>query len=266
MPLLLLLLAAYRPERPSSFPRSRLALSLGLAAVTAGWLVMRYRLLPSVGVPTNAIYPSDNPLVLMSLPWRGLNVLRVQGIYLGKMLFPAKLEAVFTDRTMPAVRAELGWDGVCFWPPSPSWRHWQSRDSQEDTPGPWDCASGRPPSWSRQPLAPDHLPGGRAIRLSPSAGMALAMASVLMTVGRKDKAPRTTLRLALALFLCAACRSDGGQNRDFASNTTLWTSETALNPNNARAWHLLAVAHQQSGRLAQAEDAYLRGSPPMSVW
>jgi hypothetical protein len=75
-------------------------LYVSLAFITAAWLAMRSWWLPFAHVPINRIYTLDNPLVGLSPMMRLLGIAKVQVIYLSKLIFPYRLQALYTADTI----------------------------------------------------------------------------------------------------------------------------------------------------------------------
>lgn len=233
-----------KSQGESNVFRQRRSLYLLLAGETLLWLVWR-----SWGVvrtvPRVLVEPAINPLLYMEPLPRILTALKIQLLYLWKLLWPADLHALYsgTGSIQPVtgvgivlmtalLLALLGWG--CYRQLLPAWGV----------------------ALTLLCLFPTAnlllLVGvGMAERLVyfPSIWFSLAIAALLAMI------PRRRLFLAISLgVLLALMTTTWLRNRDFASEVTLWQDEVDRDPQNVMAWLALATSWDDK---VQAE-AYFR--------
>lgn len=239
--------------------RRRWRLYAQSTAVTLAWLALRHWALPSAGLMANTVRPLDNPLVALTLPWRLATALKVQLLYLGKLLFPARLHVVYVDRMLGPVSsisdpwwvAVLVLVGALACGAVIGWRRRQA----------WSLGL----AWyaaaflvtANLLVTTEYLMAER-FAYAPSAGFCLAAASLLGAALGRIGDRRLRLRTATAVF--ATCLVLLGartlvRNRDFRDHVGLWEAETKNAPENIRAWLFLSGAYQQVERWEAAERA-----------
>lgn len=239
--------------------RDRWRLYALVAAITAAWLAWRKFGLLSGSLPPNAIFPEDNPLVLLGPVGRLLTVLKVQALYLQRLASPLSLNAVFVDTMIGPVSNPRSLQAVALVTgaillAAVLVMGWRRR-------APWSLGL------AMYFLA--FLATANALVLTtfliaerfaylPSAGFCLAVAGAGAALLR-GIALRPGIRAAAA---AAAILALGGRtlarNVDFSSPETLWRAETRSAPGNYRAWIQLGGTLHESGDVAGAEAALNR--------
>ncbi|MHB8834591.1 MAG: tetratricopeptide repeat protein [Candidatus Methylomirabilia bacterium] len=242
--------------------RERLRLYAVLALVTLGWLAYRKWGLLSGSLPPNAIYPTDNPLVLLGPVGRVLTLLKVQWLYLSRLAAPLELNAIFVDTMIGPVTNPLGLSGVSL------------------LAGFGTLAAATVVGWRRRSVWSlgvvlyflAFLATGNFLVLTtflvaerfaylPSAGFCLAVAAAaaaLLAGLRTSAAARAGFALAATALVLLGSRTLV-RNRDFASPLALWTAEVRSEPGNVRALVLLAGARYEEGDFVGMEAALRRG-------
>jgi tetratricopeptide (TPR) repeat protein len=258
---LVVVVELWRGGAPSRLVRERGGLLAGLGGIALAWLALRAWGLPGSGLPANALHPIDNPLVLLEPAARVLTALKVQGLYLARLAFPGRLDAVFVDTMIgPVVAARSAAGaavvvgaGALFAAAAAGWR--------------------RRAAWSLGAaiyavafavtanlfFATPFLMAERFAYL-PSAGFALALAAAVPAVFARVGAGRGAAagRMLLALFVVGCGARTLARNADFRTPLALWTAETRREPGNVRAWVYLAGAREDGGDPAGAEQALRR--------
>jgi len=239
--------------------RDRWRLYALVAAITVVWLAWRKFGLLSGSLPANAIYPEDNPLVLLGPAGRLLTVLKVQALYLQRLALPFSLNAVFVDTMIGPVSNPRSLQAVALVTGAVLLAvalvaGWRRR-------APWSLGLAAHflafLATANVLVLTTFLVAERFAYL-PSAGFCLAAAGA-GTVLLRGLAPR---RCILAAAAATAILALGGRtlarNIDFSSPAILWRAETRSAPGNYRAWILLGGALRESGDATGAEAALTR--------
>jgi tetratricopeptide (TPR) repeat protein len=261
-PLLLAAVDLFRASDIRTVLRERLRLYAFLALLTLTWLAFRKWGLLSGSLPPNAIYPIDNPLVLLEPVGRALTLLKVQWLYLARLAAPLHLNAIFVDTMIGPVTEPVSVPGLSL------------------VAGFSVLAAATTVGWRRRStwslgvvlyfLA--FLATGNLLVLTtfliaerfaylPSAGFCLAVAAAaaaLLAGLRTTAAARAGPALAAAAIVLLGARTLV-RNRDFESPLALWGAEVRNAPGNVRARILLAGARYEAGDLAGTEAELRRG-------
>jgi len=261
-PLLLAAVDLFGAKDVRAVLRERLRLYVSLALLGLAWLAYRKWGLLSGSLPPNAIYPIDNPLVLLGQVGRVLTLLKVQWLYLARLAAPLELNAIFIDTMIGPVTDPLGVPGLPL------------------VAGFGALAAATVVGWRRRAewslgvvlyvLA--FLATGNFLVLTtfliaerfaylPSVGFCLAVAAAAATVLarlRASTAARAGPALAAAALAVLGSRTLV-RNRDFASPLSLWSAEVRSEPGNVRAQILVAGARLEAGDFAGTEAALRRG-------
>lgn len=241
------------------FWRRRLPLYLGMMAVTAVWMLVRLYGVDHSG--PRSIY-SMTAVPLAYLPWdqRILTALQYQWVYLGKLLAPIELHAVYSLPDLPPILTSL-------WSPRAllvvlatslvttltvfGWRRRQ-----------WWALSVAVYVVAFAPTANIVMPIGvtMAERLAylPSLWFCALLGWGCDDALRRWSSWRTpllTIFIGYALFLVATTWL---RNRDFVSEPVLWQREVMVNEADFLGWQSYAESLNGSRRYAEAEQAYLR--------
>jgi hypothetical protein len=229
-------------------------LYVSLAFITAAWLAMRSWWLPFAHVPINRIYTLDNPLVGLSPMMRLLGIAKVQVIYLSKLIFPYRLQALYTADT---IVLPSGWFetqvaiilGVALLFGITMVHGWRKKQWYGFGLAFYLVAFAVTANILRLTT---FLMAERFAYL-PSAGFCLAVAALIAPRETRPAVKRLIPGAVLLLFF-------GGmtayRNLDFRDSTALWTTEVRNAPRNARAWMFLGGAHETEGRREEAAQAY----------
>lgn len=259
-PLLLLVTDAFGERDLGALLRRRWRLYAQSAALTTAWLAMRWAL-PAAALPSHlSVRPLDNPLLDLSLPWRLATALKVQLLYLGKLVFPLRLHAVYVDRMLGPVTGagDLSWMPVLLGATALlglavfGWRRREAYSLGLAWYGAAFLLTGN--FFVTLP----YLMAER-FAYTPSAGFCLAVAALAAATLRNLDA-RTQRRAAgvvLGLALALLAGRTLVRNGDFREHIAFWEAETRSEPANARAWLFLADAYRLKARWDDAERALL---------
>jgi tetratricopeptide (TPR) repeat protein len=231
--------------------RARGCLYLLLCAETLAWVAWRSWGVVRV-VPREVVEPAINPLHFMeSLP-RVLTALKIQGIYLGKLLWPADLHAIYSGS---------GWltpaDGLFTW---------QAvvivvATSLLLSLLIYGCRRGLLPAWGLALCLVSFVPTANLFLLT-GVVMAERLAYLpslwfcLMVAGAIALIPVRRAGLLLSVVLIAGLAvTTLARNRDFSSEAALWRADVDRDPLNVLAWLNLADSFADK----VAAEAYFRG-------
>lgn len=253
-------------ERHRGTPWRRLAseralLYGGIVAVTLAWLAARRWLLPGGALPANAHYPIDNPLVALEPAGRLVTALKVQLLYLGRLLAPHELNAIFVDTMLGPVRRAVSLEGAAVLLAVGGGlvvgvAGWRRRR-------PWALGMAIYAAafavTANVFFTTSFLMAQRFAYL-PSVGFSLAVAGAVSAVAAAVGGRGASLagRVLLGAFVVALGARTLVRNRDFRSPAALWAAEVTREPQNVRAWVLLAGARLDAGEPAAAEGALRR--------
>jgi tetratricopeptide (TPR) repeat protein len=257
-PLLLFLGDAFVERDVRALLRRRWRLYAQSAAITLAWLALRSAL-PSASRMAATVRPLDNPLVDLTLPWRVLTTLKVQLLYLGKLLVPAKLHVVYVKSMMGPVTSlsDPWWVAVLLIVAGIvglailGWR----RQQAFALGAAWYAAGFL--VTANPFVLPEYLMAER-FAYTPSAGYCLAAASLigaaLARITDQQRRQRAAVAVVGTILLLLAGRTLA-RSRDFQDHVRLWEVETRNAPTNIRAWYFLANAYELQQRWPDAERA-----------
>ena len=258
-PLLLFLGDAFGERDWRELLRRRWRLYAQSVGVTLAWLALRHWALPSAGLMANTVRPLDNPLVDLAPPWRLITAFKVQLLYLGKLLLPARLHVVYVDRMMGLVAnlSDPWWVAVLLLITAlmgSAVLGWRRRQA-------WSLGL----AWYAAAflvtgnflVITEYLMAERFAYI-PSAGFCLAAAALIGMALRKIADQGLQRRAATMVFGTVLLLLVGRtlvRNTDFRDHVGLWEAETRNAPANIRAWLFLSGAYQQRERWEDAERA-----------
>lgn len=239
--------------------RRRWPLYLGMVVITALWMVLRLYGVDHAG--PRSIY-SMTAVPLAYLPWdqRVLTALQYQWVYLGKLLVPLELHAVYSLPDLPPILVSL-------WSPRALLVVLATLLAAGLTIYGW-----RRRAWWALPVA------AYVVTFTPTANIVMPIGvtmaerlaylpslwfCVLLGWGGDDalrrwsswRKPLLAIVIGYALFLTG---STGMRNRDFVSEPVLWQREVVVNEADYLGWQSYAESLNGSRRYAEAEQAYLR--------
>ncbi len=238
-----------------SVVRKRAPLYALLAVITAAWLLLRSIVLPS----DQPLFAVDNPLVSVSLPVRILTALKVQLLYLGKLLVPLRLQAMYTGASVPLVESLFSPWGAAAVLALPAgavlglhgWRRARAY-------GLGIALYAASFAVTANILFVTAVFMAERFAYLPSAWFCLALVSLVSGEAGPGKGGGR-LKTASALGLAAAGLSflllTVHRNGDYRSPVHLWESAVAADPRNVKAWMALGEAYWEEGRREEAERA-----------
>lgn len=236
--------------------RRRLQLYLLLAGVAAAWLTLRTFGVEHGDIPRDPYDPVYAPLAFLPDGMRLLTALKLQLLYLGKLLLPLNLQGVYAGEgfLQPVSGLVSAWGfGVLL------------------TVAGYAAATvsalrrRRPIGLALLLYALSFAPTANvffatgvtfAERLAylPSAWFCLGVAVSMESLGRRLP-PRLLVAVAAGGLLAY-----GGatllRNRDYRDPLALWQADVRVDPADPHAWLLLATEYENLGETAAAEDAY----------
>ncbi len=229
---------------------------LGYGLVVVGYLGVRLLVLGD-GASLPAPSALDNPLVLLSAPWRIASALDVALRYGWLLLFPARLSYdysfdqvllidSFSDPRLLGV--------VVLGVATPALLAWSLRRSKDFF---FALAFfGVTFSVVSNAIVPIGTILGERLLYLPSIGFCLGVAVVLRgALGRLSLPPRTrTLLFAALVALCVALHAGRTlvRNRDWRSEEALWLHDLAVSPRSAKVQSNAGAIYTEQGRHAEA--------------
>lgn len=258
-PLLLFLGDAFGERDWRGLLRRRWRLYGQSAAVTLAWLALRHWALPAARLAANTVRSLDNPLVALEFPWGPITALKVQILYLGKLLLPARLHAVYVDRTIGPVAglSDPWWVVVLVVAgglAALAGLGWRRRQAYALGLA-WYAAASL--VTANILVITEYLMAER-FAYAPSAGFCLTAASLVGVALGQIGDQKLRRRAAAAVFGTALLLLAGRtlvRNADFRDHIGLWEAETRNAPDSIRAWIFLSGAYQQQARWEDAERA-----------
>lgn len=235
--------------------RRRLPHYLVLTAVAGGWLAWRqwgvvHRIPPDLADLTIAPFHYMAPLE------RVLTALKVQWIYLAKLLYPVGLQGIYSgDRWLTPVASPFSLLGLAV----------LGATALLAVVTIWRCRKGDWAGWgmllyvvSFAPTSNVILPigVGLAERLTylPSAWFCLVVAVLLVKLLERLPAWTTvTVPVLLSVLLLAGTWQ---RNLAYASEVTLWQRDVQHDPGNPRAWINLAQSLKRAGQPVAADRTF----------
>jgi tetratricopeptide (TPR) repeat protein len=258
---LLVVADAFAAPSPGPAWRRRAPFYVLLLGVTAAWALVRHGVILASPSPASLIYAADNPLVGAGLLTRLLTALKVNLLYLANLLYPLRLQSVYSGPGLRIVDSPFSaWGGavLCYGAlcVALAARGWRARSGY---------GFGIPLFFVGFAVTANLftvitvLMADRFAYL-PSAGACLAVAGVLLLPGARA-ASRTAKRLALLLpvgcvVLLAALTVN--RNAAFQHPGGFWESVTRIDPQNVRAWFFLAQARLDAHQPREAERALVQ--------
>lgn len=228
----------------------------GFALLVAGWLAWRTWGVAS-GVRAETLHPVFAPLAFLDPAARALSALRLQAVYLGKLLLPVDLHGVYAGTAFPGGAAATGGvallvavaAALCLVLLVVGWRR---RVLVALCLGLYAVAF--------LPTANLLLPIGvsfaERICYFPSLWFCAALAALLHMLWLRGGA----WALAAGAVLVTLCGGYGSltvlRNPLYGSEIRLWQADVTRAPGNLLAWLYLADSLKSAGRLGEAERAY----------
>lgn len=256
--LLLPIADAFKERDLRAALRNRGALYATLAVITALWLVVRHLVASSATVPPDIIYETDNPTGYLSLVPRILTSIKAQAFYLAKLVFPLRLQAIYTGASVGVVRSlfspwGMGAVALAVVAVVAVVRGWAKR-----TPAGFGILFYLATfSVTANLLTPVSVLLGERFAYLPSAGFCIVAAAFLV---RPLSSPGSRQRLVALALPAAWLVLLGGlliwRNPDFRGDLSLAQAAVRCDPGNARAWFLLAGAQLKEGHVEEAETAF----------
>lgn len=242
---------------PRAVARERGRLYLTVAVVTLAWLAARLWLrgFDSAGIPP--VDPHDNPLTALATLPRILTALRIQLMYLARLLVPVGLQGVYDASSVQPVGSILSPRGAAL-ALSAAIAAGLIVDGFRRRRG---AALG----------ALLYLVGfgltanlffvhwvmlAERLAYFPSAGYAVAVAAFFSGAAGGGTGWRRTRRALGLAYLAILAAVTVAQGPDWARPERLWERTIARNPANARAWTYLGDVRGRAGDLVAAERAY----------
>lgn len=238
--------------------RQRRGMYLTLVMLTVCWLVARWQVAVTSGAPPDALYATDNPVAALALPARILTALKIQLFYVSKLLLPLGLTAVYSRSSLGVVAS--------LWSP---WA-WVGLAAAGGAVA--ACCAGfrRGAGYglglvlyavaftvTSQVFFPTSVYLAERFAYLPALGFWAALTSL----GEHRSPKRGSWEHRL--FVGAACAYVAvlgvltvERNKEFRSDTALWTAAVSRAPDNARALYFLANAHRREGLYADAERTF----------
>ncbi len=240
----------------ASFRGRRLLYAL-LAAVTALWFLWRHAL----DLGELVVYPTDNPLVGLPAVPGLLTALKAQGRYLAMLVFPWRLQAIYTGASVGVVRSIFSSWGAAIVVGSGlaaafSLFAWRRRSPAGLGLVLYAAAFA---VTANVLMSAPYLLGERFAYL-PSAGFCLAAGALLARPAASAHRPwaMAAARALPVAYLALLSVLLVVRNGEFANELVLSQAAVDRDPGNARAWHFLGAAHAKGGRIDLAEQAYRR--------
>ena len=259
LPLLLVLGDTYINRQWRDLLRRRWALYAQVALTTLAWLAMRRWALPFAHLPSNIPYALDNPLVELPRIWGLFTALKVQVLYVGTMIFPAGLNAIYVESMFGAVRslADPWWALLLLMLLAAvviTYLGWRRREAFA-LGMLWQGAAAL--VTANLFVVTPFLMAER-FTYAPSAGFALAAAGLVAAAVRGVGSARQerAIKSLFVVWMTLLAGSTLLRNQDFQDGLRLWQHEVRQRPDNTRAWILLGGALDEAGRTQEAEEAY----------
>lgn len=236
--------------------RRRLPLYLLLAGVALAWLALRTFGVDHGDIPRDPYDPVYVPLAFLPDGVRVLSALKLQLLYLGKLLLPLRLQGVYAGEGLlqPVTTLLSPWGGlvalvICGWVAT-VWYGLRRRSLL--------ALALLLYTISFAPTANVLFATGAtfAERLAylPSAWFCLGMAAGMEALGRCVPA-RLVVGVAAGCLLAYAGMTVL-RNRDYLNPLALWQADVQSDPLDPHAWLLLATEFENVGELGAAERAY----------
>jgi tetratricopeptide (TPR) repeat protein len=233
--------------------RRRAALLTALILITVVWLLYRYYVVHG-GIPEPvALDPYYIPFASVDAPTRILSALKLQLLYLGKMLFPVHLQGMYPQSTVVPFLKWLSWQGLAVvavvaaffaamvW----GWRRHAL----------WGLALGLYVI-SFAPTANLFIVAGftmaERIAYLPSLWFCMAAATLLAELPRLF-GNRTAMRFLPAALVTVYAVTGVARFYEFREPERYWLSDLAINPRNELSMIMLADYYRGQGRFAEAE-------------
>jgi len=250
-------------ERPWQRWRSRLPLYLALAAVLLLWLTLRVWGVDRAMVPPDVLDPLYQPMAQMATAARVWLALKLQILYLGKLLWPQSLQGIYSGDSFfgPLEGLLSGWRlavGAFILGAGALMVHgWRRRQLTGLALALYGV--------SFVPTANLFFVSGVifAERLAylPSAWFCLGVAAFVGHCAALAERPAVWARFVWGAAIVYMLLLGGMTLRrdvDFQNPTRLWMADVTRNPRNALAWMFLADAQYKDGATADAERSYGR--------
>jgi len=235
--------------------RRQWRLYLLLLAVTLGWLALRRWGVEHHGIPPEPYDPLYAPLAFLPTMPRVLTALRLQLLYLEKLLLPHDLQAIYAGQgfLQPVESLFSPWGAWLLLLLAAcsllAWRGWRRRNA-------FGLAlllyivSVVPTS---NLLFATGVSFAERLSYLPSAWFCLGLTALAASCQR-----RIPNRVVVGAGLCLMIAFGGvtvWRNRDYRDPQQLWRADVRTDPQNPLAWLGLAVAQENEGDYRRAEES-----------
>lgn len=237
--------------------RRRRVLWLALLALTVGWLLWRQFGVVNV-LPVPALAEAASPLAFVDGMTRVLTALRIQGLYLEKLVTAVGLQAAYSPADIPFVRELFSIQGmatvvVVLTSVGLLLAGWR-RHSHLALFALFFLVSFLPTSNLFFPIG---VSMAERLAYTPSIWFCAAL-GVAVGKGFASSRWRAAVLFMAGGYLLWLGGMTWVRNQEFSSPEALWRAEVANNPNDFLAWQLLSSSLAAQGLDAEAEAGYRR--------
>jgi len=236
--------------------RRRLVLYGGMLTVAVFWLGWR-TLGVEYGPVVHLPHPSYLPLAFLPASARVLTALKLQGLYLAKLLVPVGLQGVYAGVDFPGI-VESPWSSAGLMVTVASLlatgvavAGWRRRSALAL----FAVLYGVSFALTANVIFPIGVTMAERLAYFPSLWFCAAVAEGVVQAGRKCHREAWGAWAGLAV-VCLFGVMLVVRNQDFSSPISVWQADVRVQPGNFMAWMYLGHSLADAGRLAEAEQAY----------